>query len=346
MMADLEYSDLSRPGVLGSIKNYALAYTLKPSEAIKKLQSSTAYTIHKARFKRFPRRAFVGLYMYEILHMDLADTSNFYPKDNKDTKFLLVVIDTLSRMLFVEPLKSKNMPTVNAAMRAILDRIKKPIKSIYSDSGAEFFNRLVAKLLKSRNIKQYSSLSDQKACKAERAIRQLKSRIAKFMTARKTTVYINDLQSIVANINDTPNRVIGMAPSEVNEYNEMLVFRKSTVGLLKKPKNTYRVGDHVRVSLLRGPFSKEHRGNFSEEIFKIVKVDNRVSPEVYSLIDYNKNPIKGIFYRQELVAAQPPEKYKIRVLEKKGQKYRVHWVGYPAEFDSWVHKNDVSSLSQ
>jgi hypothetical protein len=117
------------------------------------------------------------------------------------------------------------------------------------------------------------------------------------------------------------------------------------MGVLNKPKNTYKVGDDVRVSLLREPFNKEHKGNFSEEIFKIVKADTRISPEVYSLVDYKKNPIKGVFYRQELVLVTPPEKYKVRVIAKKGRKFKVHWLGYETEFDSWIDKNDLSNQS-
>jgi len=247
-------------------------------------------------------------------------------------------------MLYVEPLKSKSAKDVYSGIKTIIERMERKVKSVYSDNGKEFVNTTLKKYLDSMNIKQFTTLSDQKACRAERSIRQIKNHINKFFTARNTRKYIDNLQSITKNINDTPNRVIGMPPSEVNKYNEMLVFRRSTLGIMNKPKNLFEVGTDVRISLLRNVFAKEHVGNFSKQIFKIVSVDTRISPEVYRLEDFNKQPIKGIFYRQELVAVTPPEKYQVEILERKGNKYRVHWVGYPPEFDSWVLKKDLGAI--
>jgi len=244
-------------------------------------------------------------------------------------------------MLYVEALKSKKASDVHRGLRSILQRIKSPVKSIYSDSGKEFLNGSVLKLLKDNNIKQFASLSDQKASHAERSIRQLKSHIARFITARKTPKYLDNLQSIVDNINSTKNRVIGMSPNQVDKFNETLVFDRSTVDLLKKPIRTYKVGDNVRISLVRNPFAKEHMGNFSTEIFSISKVDTRIYPEVYKLKDYNGEDIKGNFYKFEMVQVEAPEKYQVQILTKKGNKYKVRWVGYGKEFDSWISKDDL-----
>ena len=72
---------------------------------------------------------------------------------------------------------------------------------------------------------------------------------------------------------------------------------------------------------------------------------------MYRLKDAADNPINGTFYEPELQKVKLPEVYKISEIlktRKVGRKtqYLVSWKGYPASFNSWVDKNQVSDYKK
>ena len=88
----------------------------------------------------------------------------------------------------------------------------------------------------------YSKHNEGKSVVAERFIRTLKNKIYKHMKAASKNVYIDKLDDIVNDYNNTYHRTIEMKPIYVKndsfaEYNE-----ESNE---KDPK--FRVGDHVRI---------------------------------------------------------------------------------------------------
>ena len=65
----------------------------------------------------------------------------------------------------------------------------------------------------------------------------------------------------------------------------------------KDPK--FKVCDHVRISKYKSIFGKEYTPNWSEEIFVIKKITNKV-PGTYVNNDLNGEEIIGTFYEKEL----------------------------------------------
>ena len=65
----------------------------------------------------------------------------------------------------------------------------------------------------------------------------------------------------------------------------------------KDPK--FKVGDHVRISRYKNIFAKGYTPNWSEEVFIISKIKNRVS-WTYVINDLNGEEIIGTFYEKEL----------------------------------------------
>ena len=64
----------------------------------------------------------------------------------------------------------------------------------------------------------------------------------------------------------------------------------------KDPK--FKVGDHVRISKYKNIFAKGYTPNWSEEVFDISKIKNRV-PWTYVINDLNGEEIIGPFYEKE-----------------------------------------------
>ncbi len=61
----------------------------------------------------------------------------------------------------------------------------------------------------------------------------------------------------------------------------------------------YKVGDIVRISKVRGPFTKGYEQNYTEEFFTISACIPR-DPPVYRLSDYDGDVIDGGVYEEEL----------------------------------------------
>ena len=63
----------------------------------------------------------------------------------------------------------------------------------------------------------------------------------------------------------------------------------------------FKVGVLVRIAKVKVKFAKGHEQAFSTEIFRVVKVIQRVAQPVYELLDLQDHPIDGQFYNYELV---------------------------------------------
>ena len=82
-----------------------------------------------------------------------------------------------------------------------------------------------------------------KSVVAERLVRTLKTKIYKYMIVVPKNVYINKLDDIMGEYNNTYHRTIKMKPIDVT-YNKYLDSKKDVND--KDPK--FKVGDRVRIS--------------------------------------------------------------------------------------------------
>ena len=94
---------------------------------------------------------------------------------------------------------------------------------------------------------------------AERFIRTLKTKIYKYMTSISKNMYIDKLDDIVNEYNNTYHRTIKMKPVDVKD-NTYIDFKKEVND--KDPK--FKVGDYVRISEYKNIFAKGYTPNWSE----------------------------------------------------------------------------------
>ena len=121
-----------------------------------------------------------------------------------------------------------------------------------------------------------------------------KSKIYKCMTSTSKNAYIDKLDDIVNEYNNTYHRTIKMKPIDIKSSNYVEYNVNSNV---KDP--TFQVGNHVRISKYKNNFAKRYIPNWSEEIFVIKKVKNTV-PWTYVIDDLNGEEIIGFFFEKEL----------------------------------------------
>ena len=177
----------------------------------------------------------------------------------------------------------------------------------------------------------------------ERFIRTLKTKIYKYMTSVSKNVYINKLDDIVKEYNNTYHRTIKVKPVDVkdNTYIDSAQLHSSKEVNDKDPK--FKVGDHVRISKYKNIFAKGYMPNWSEEIFIIKKIKNTV-PWTYVINDLNGEEIIGTFYEKELQKTDQQEFRIEKVVKKRDDKLYVKCKGYNSSFNSWIDRKDLIKL--
>ena len=157
----------------------------------------------------------------------------------------------------------------------------------------------------------YSTNNEGKSVIAERFIRTLKNKIYKYLASLSKNVYIDKLDDIVKEYNNTYHKSIKMKPVDVKDNTYMDIKKEVND---KNPK--FKVGDHVRISKYNNIFSKVYMPNWSEEVFIIKKIKNTV-PWTYVINDLNGEEIIGTFYENELQKTDQKEFRIEKVLKKK-----------------------------
>ena len=168
--------------------------------------------------------------------------------------------------LFLQKIK-KGISIVSAFQKILKESDKKPNK-IWVDKGSEFYNNSFKKWLKDNDIEMYSIHNEGKSVVAERFIITLKSKIYKYMIAISKNVYIDKLDDIVNEYDNTYHRTIKMKPVDVKD-NTYIDFEKEVNN--KDPK--FKVGDYVRIFKYKNIFAKGYMPNWSEEVVIITKIE-------------------------------------------------------------------------
>ena len=161
-----------------------------------------------------------------------------------------------SKYTWVVPLKEKEGITIVNAFQKILDNSMRKPSKIWVEKGSEFYNSSFKKWLKDNDIEMYSTHNEGKSVVAERFIRTLKNKIYKHMTAVSKNVYIDKLDDIVNEYNNTYHRTIKMKPIEVKDNTYIDSIKEVND---KDPK--FKVGDHVRISKYKNIFAKGYTPN-------------------------------------------------------------------------------------
>ena len=166
----------------------------------------------------------------------------------------------------------------------------------------------------------------------------------KYFYSKGTYNWIDVLDELTKNYNNTKHGSILMKSKDVNKTNENMVWITlygSPMGNLPLPK--FRIGDTVRVSKYKSVFAKGYEANFTEEIFKVKKV-LRGDPTIYELEDHEGEPIIGKFYEEELSSVnKKDDTYRIeKILKKKKNMALVKWLGYDSR--SWVPLEDIKDI--
>ena len=290
---DQEFVNLQNPGAYSrKILHYV-------DSDIKDLRKNKTYSLHGPRRKKFPRRKLIVYYPGQIIQMDLVDMQKISSK-NSNYKYILMMIDCFSKKLWAEPLKSKRGEEVAGKLKFIFENMEYPIQTVIFDEGLEFKNRQVDQLFKHYGIYSYSILTEKKAGAVERVNRTIKSIIWKYFTDKNTQKWIKILPEIVNSYNNTIHSTIKMAPNQVTFKNREKVFKQMFPDINVSRTCNLQRGNTVRVAKYKDIFKKGYTINWSQEIFTIIDVREKLGVCWYQIADQSGKIYPKLKYYYDL----------------------------------------------
>ncbi len=323
-------------------------FVLDRKKIRKWLEKQEPYTVHRKVIRKFSRRKVVVPYIDYQWELDTAYMTN-YTDDNDGVGYFLLQIDAFSRFIRTFPMKRVKGESVTREMADVFKRNNVPDK-IQTDRGSEFKSREFQKLLKKHHIDHFYSNNETKCVMVERAIKTIKSRLARYMTHHQTHRWIDILASITDSYNKTYHRSIKMAPASVTKRDEISLwklqyeypkeFAKPTIGY------KFKVGDTVRISHLRRPFQREYDERWSTEYFLVNTRGKKQTIAYYTITDIRGEVIGGTYYANELskVTVDDDTKFRIeKIVRKKKREFLVKWYGWPVKFNSWIPVTDIDT---
>ena len=242
-------------------------------EASKK---SVAKQIHqKFIFSKVAKKEFrktVAKYPYHSVQIDFADFTRYTSPQNRNVRFLLVIVDVYSRYMWVIPSTRKKKSELSKKFEEWLKQHPE-IENLTSD--LEFKENYFNTLAKKYKYKQWFSdilrTGEEKHGEkfrtglVERSIRTLRERIGHYMTSHNTRKYIDALPSIVKAYNYSVHSAHKKTPVQV--------LNKTAKPDFEIPKfvKGVKIGSLGRLLLARRKFAKTDEPYWSTELYKVVE---------------------------------------------------------------------------
>jgi len=322
---------------------------IKRKDVVEFLSAQDPYTIHRTKRRRFKRNKVVPSGLDTDWQSDLMDMQNL-AKHNNGYKYIITVIDCLSRYKWARALKNKTPSEVIRAFTEIFETTDRRPWRIYTDNGKEYCNSSFREFLKTHDIRHVTTRSpDIKAGMAENFNKTLKLRLYKLFTHKGSYKWVDVYLKIVNSLNKSVNRITGQKPTDINHKNAPKLWKKLYKNFKETQPYKFEVNDKVRIAEHRHTFTRGYDPTFTEEIFTIYERIPK-NPPIYRIKDYNGEKIEGNYYEKEMVKVlKADDTYKIeKILQYKtikSKKYAlVKWFGYPETFNSWEPADEIVSI--
>jgi len=341
------YYDESNPAAFGGASRLHRAAKGIKFEKVKHwLRGERTYTLHRQPRRRFPRNRVIAFDRNELWEADLVQMLHL-ASVNDNYKYILTVIDVLSKFAYAVPLKNKTPDEVIRAFQHIFDTWNVTPKLLHTDKGGEFLGHKIQTFFKQKKIHHYVTQNDDiKASVVERFNRTLKGLMYRYFTYKESDRYIEILDKLMHSYNNSWHRSIRMRPADVTTKEKIAQAYKNlyphSSPSAKAPTN-HKVGDHVRLLFKEDKFTRGFKPHWTEEVFVISEVKRRRPFNVFSVKDLKGEAVQGNFYSPELQKVDEPQTFIIDKVLKTRQRrghpkeYFVSWLGYKdPKFNSWV----------
>ena len=128
---------------------------------------------------------------------------------------------------------------------------KRKPKLLWTDKGSKFISKHFKEFFKRKGIQLYHTANEEKSSVVERWNKTMKNRIWKMFSVNNNTVYLDKLDKLVDDYNNTRHSSTKMTPVNASQKkNEAKVFANLYGDLiyLKPEKPKFAIGDKARIS--------------------------------------------------------------------------------------------------
>lgn len=327
------------------IKKYTPSIKIKDVEQF--LTKQSVYGLHRKQINKFPRNKIYSMFQGDILAADLADMVSF-KSQNDGNGYILFVIDSFSKKGYAAAVKRKTADLTLLAFRKILNKIKYKIRNICVDNGTEF-QAVFKKWCKNEKMNLYTVDGDKKNAIVERFIQTIKGRLWRYFRYEGSHRWIDILPKMIQTYNASYHKSIKMSPNQVNNGNSHIVYKTMFPRKVKKQRSKLKIGDAVRISIKLDDRAKKYEGKYSLVIYLIKKIKYNINGKypLYKVAEaYNDKPFPGWLYKEQLLKVDKDTfdsrktLYDLKVLEKRGGKSLIEWVGYEGP-PEWVKTSSI-----
>ena len=152
--------------------------------------------------KSYPTNKTDVYHIDEILSLGILDLKDYGPKNNRGSRYVLVIIDNFSKFGFTIPLKNKNAQIIKDSFERIIINSKRKPNLIESDRGKEIYNIIFQDFLNENDIKLYSRNSSYGAVFAERFNRTIRNLLKRPVFEKGDGNWIDVLPKITKQYNN------------------------------------------------------------------------------------------------------------------------------------------------
>ena len=207
----------------------------------------------------------------DIWSLDILDLKDYGLENNRNYRYVFVIIDNFSKFGWTIPLKNKNAQTIKDSFGNILTNSKRKPNLIESDHGKECYNNIFQDFLNKNNIGLYSRNSSYGAVVAEGFIFTIRDLLKKPVFEKCDGNWIDVLDTITKQYNNRIHSSTKLSPKDASlKKNEGFVYKNLLDKRMKKtPK--FQLNDLVRTADLKKTFSESDTTNWSYKLYKITE---------------------------------------------------------------------------
>ena len=348
----------------GGIDKVRDSFKIKNDALKNVLAKSNIYT----EFKEFkkpnylpPVRTYGEDYLWEADLMFFTHPT--FAKENDGNLYILAIIDTFTKTVKMQSLKSKNTAVVTNAVNSLFKDVKP--RYLRVDAGGEFISNAFTKMCRENNVELYIAMEPIKCAVIERFNRTFKRLLVQIMEQNNSLRWIDFLPQALEIYHSRRHRSLKMSPDEAYEdINHNKILRQNLKryakydrkkSLKNKKPSKFKKGQFVKLFRKKGAFSKGYAQNVTKEYFEIYYIDRKLSKDRYYLKDLAGDKVIGSFYEEYLVPFRPPPDGAVFNLDPSHKDFKqknirgvphifVKWLGWPTKFNQWVPVNDVQHL--
>lgn len=256
--------------------------------------------------------------------------------------------------MWLYPLKRITGAAVAACLEELFQTTKP--ERFSTDAGKEFVNNDVRRVLRDYNVNHHIAKGRTKCSVAERFNLTIQRLI--YMRCRHlntndwiSNAVLGEAKKIYLN---REHRTIKMSPKQAELPENQAKIRRIYFDKYQQAEKhrklpKFKIGEKVRISILRGRFNRGYHQNFTQETWKISEVLDNLPQPRYKVEDERGDLLDSVLNENEIIRYEPENRYMVEKIlktrKRNGRKeYLIRWLHYDSSFDSWEPAENVTPV--